>query len=189
LEGNGQRPSHQGSGIKENESFTLNTVEKHAVAYQETVGAICASDYKGIRNQDIGDDKAVVETFGNNGYGKWNADPAALKASGGDYPGGENMVVENRYAVRRLTPLECLRLQGLPDFWLDDIHINEPTAKQLEYWRGVFAELGKAKSDNQLRKWLSNPYGDGNAYKAIGNSLAVPCALWVMRGIVNSSRA
>ena len=23
------------------------------------------------------------------------------------------------YAVRRLTPLECLRLQGFPDYWLD----------------------------------------------------------------------
>ena len=33
-----------------------------------------------------------------------------------------NNVVRQQYAVRRLTPLECERLQGLPDFWtlLDD---------------------------------------------------------------------
>jgi len=111
-----------------------------------------------------------------------------LKASGGDYPGGENVVVENRYAVRRLTPLECIRLQGFPDCWLDDIHIASPTAEQIDYWRSVFAELGKKKSDNQIRKWLGDPYSDSNAYKAIGNSLAVPCALFVMRGMVEHCR-
>jgi DNA (cytosine-5)-methyltransferase 1 len=228
LEGNGQRPSHKGSGIKEDVSFTLDTVQQHAVCYQdkvsplttelahqtgshgqvggqlvvekepccyqETVGALCASDYRGIRNQDIGDDKAVVETFGNNGFGKWNAEPATLKANGGDFPGAENVVVENRkealchYAVRRLTPLECLRLQGFPDYWLSDIHIAEPTAEQLDYWRSAWTELGKKKSDNQLKKWLADPYGDSPAYKAIGNSLAVPCALFVLRGIVYNAR-
>ncbi|MDR2646597.1 MAG: DNA cytosine methyltransferase [Oscillospiraceae bacterium] len=185
LEGNGQRPSHKGGGIKEDEAFTLNTVERHAVCYQEMVGTLCSSDYKGIRNhRDIGEDKAVVETFGNNGYGSWNGEVAALKASGGDFPGGENLAVENRYAVRRLTVTECLRLQGFPDDWFDEIHITEPTDDQLSYWRSAWAELGKTKSDNQLRKWLKDPYGDSNAYRAIGNSLAVPCALWVLRGVV-----
>jgi len=156
--------------------------------YQETVGALCASDWRGIRNQDVGDDKAVVETFGNNGHGKWNSEPATLKAQGGDYPGGENMVVENHYAVRRLTPLECLRLQGFPDFWFDNIDIQNPTDEQIEFWRRAWAELGKKKSDNQLKKWLADPYSDSNAYKAIGNSLAVPCAVWVLRGIVDNER-
>ena len=37
-----------------------------------------------------------------------------------------NAVIENgkpprRYIIRRLTPLECLRLQGLPDGWLDGV--------------------------------------------------------------------
>jgi DNA (cytosine-5)-methyltransferase 1 len=161
-------------------------VENTPVLYQETVGSLCASDWRGIRNQDIGDDKAIVETFGNNGFGKWNEEPATLKANGGDFPGSENVVVENRYAVRRLTPLECLRLQGFPDYWLDDIHIKKPTAEDIEYWRSAWAELGKKKSDNQIIKWLKNCYSDGNAYKAIGNSLAVPCALWVLRGIVEN---
>jgi DNA (cytosine-5)-methyltransferase 1 len=174
-----------GIGFREDKAYTVNTVDNGgAVCYQETVGALCASDFKGIRNQDVGEDKAVVETFGNNGYGKWNGEPAALKASGGDFPGGENMVVENQYAVRRLTPLECLRLQGLPDGHLDNIHISEPTAEQIEYWRSAWAELGKTKTEKQIRKWLSDPYGDGHAYRAIGNSLAVPCALWVLHGIV-----
>jgi len=176
-----------GIGFREDIGYTINTVDNGgAVCYAETVGALCASDYKGIRSQDIEENKAVVETFGNNGYGKWNDEVAALKSSGGDFPGGENMVVENRYAVRRLTPLECLSLQGLPDDHLDSIHILEPTAEQIEYWRSAFAELGKKKSDNQIKKWLANPYSDSNAYRAIGNSLCVSCALFVMRGIVEN---
>jgi DNA (cytosine-5)-methyltransferase 1 len=155
------REGQNGSGgrgplVQDNISATLSCNNEQtlfqAVCYQETVGALCSSDYKGLRGQDITADKAVVE---------------------------------NHYAVRRLTPLECLRLQGFPDFWLDNVHIAEPTEADVDYWRSAWAELGKKKSDNQLRKWLKNPYGDSNAYKAIGNSLAVPCALWVLRGIVD----
>jgi DNA (cytosine-5)-methyltransferase 1 len=161
-------------------------VENSPLCYQKNVGALCSSDWRGIRNQDIGDDKAIVETFGNNGFGKWNDEPATLKANGGDYPGSENVVVENRYAVHRLTPLECLRLQGFPDFWLDEIHTENPTAEDVEFWRLAWSELGKKKTDNQIKKWLSNPYSDSNAYRAIGNSLAVPCALWVLKGIIEN---
>jgi DNA (cytosine-5)-methyltransferase 1 len=57
------------------------------------------------------------------------------------------MMVQNRY-VRRLTPLECLRLQGYPDWWLDVDGMSD-TAK----------------------------------YKAIGNSVAIPCVDFVLGGI------
>ena len=34
----------------------------------------------------------------------------------------ETMEQEQRkYVLRRLTPLECLRLQGLPDWWVDGV--------------------------------------------------------------------
>ena len=42
---------------------------------------------------------------------------APLRASGGLYGGGTESIVERQYAVRRLTPRECERLQGLPDDW------------------------------------------------------------------------
>ena len=58
------------------------------------------------------------------------------------------MAIVQHYAVRRLTPLECLRLMGFPDYWLD---INE-------------------MSDTQK-------------YKAIGNSVAIPCVKFVLGGI------
>ena len=47
--------------------------------------------------------------------------------------------------VRKLTPTECLRLQGFPDDWFDGVE----------------------------------GYSDTAAYKAIGNSMAVPCMRWI----------
>ena len=53
------------------------------------------------------------------------------------------------YVVRRLTPLECERLQGFPDGWTD-----------IPY------------------KGKEHP-PDGARYKALGNSMAVPCMRWL----------
>ena len=63
--------------------------------------------------------------------------------------GGQGMCVKTGMAVRRLTPTECERLQGFPDHWT-----NIP-------WRG------KATAP------------DGPRYKALGNSMAVPCMRWI----------
>lgn len=68
----------------------------------------------------------------------------------GDKPAGVNHML-----VRRLTPLECERLQGFPD---------EHT---LIAWKGKPAE----------------ECPDGPRYKAIGNSMAVPVMRWVGRRI------
>lgn len=55
--------------------------------------------------------------------------------------------------VRRLTPLECERLQGFPDGWTDI------------QWRG------------------REHAPDGPRYKALGNSMAVPVMRWIGEGI------
>lgn len=60
--------------------------------------------------------------------------------------------------VRRLTPRECLRLQGFPDNWLD-----------IGDWTD---EKGKVHKD-----------ADAPKYKAIGNSIALPFWEWLMRRI------
>ena len=44
-----------------------------------------------------------------------------LRANGGDLGGGSENLVSNNYTVRRLTVVECLRLQGFPDWWLDGV--------------------------------------------------------------------
>lgn len=62
-----------------------------------------------------------------------------------------------RYIVRRLTPLECERLQGFPDGWTD---IGE--------WTDSKGKLHKESSDSAR-------------YKALGNSIALPFWGWMLR--------
>ena len=52
----------------------------------------------------------------------------------GTCPGHHNGVVEATYTVRRLTPTECARLQGFPDWWCDDLGIEEPTMDDIRYF-------------------------------------------------------
>ncbi len=77
-------------------------------------------------------------------------DTAALRAASG---GSSRSYVAERWAVRRLTPVECHRLQGFPDGFC-----NIP-------WRG------------------KDHAPDGPQYKALGNSMAVNCMSWIGRRI------
>lgn len=194
LEGNGSRPSHRGDGYGGEVSFTLNSVERHSICYQDKVGALCASDYKFPQQQQIEEGKAVVErqVFGNNGHGRYNDKPATLKASGGDYPGGENVVVENRYVVRRLTPAECALLQGFPPDWCTGLETPNPTEEEITFWTEVWetdrlikGTSSKPKSRKQIIKWLHSPYSDAAEYKMWGNGVALPCVCFVLSGIVS----
>ena len=94
------------------------------------------------------------------------------------------------YIVRRLTPTECARLQGFPDWWCDDIGIPNPTDEDIAKWREVFETHAKAigkttkpKSDAQIRKWLQNPQSDSAEYKMWGNGVALPNVFFVLAGI------
>lgn len=138
-------------------------------AYQNTVGALCARDYKGVGSQYVDEDKLVVETgksqvYRQGGFADYvEGEFGMLRASGGDYGGGsENLLVElsatPRYIVRRLTPLECERLQGFPDGWTD---IGEWTDSN-----------GKKRKD-----------ADSPRYKALGNSIALPFWKWMLKRI------
>lgn len=80
-----------------------------------------------------------------------------MGTGGGNVP----MVMENNMetVVRRLTPLECERLQGFPDGWTD---IGEWT-----------------DSKGKLHKNADSP-----RYKALGNSIALPFWQWMAERIV-----
>ena len=97
---------------------------------------------------------------------------------------------EIEYIVRRLTPTECARLQGFPDWWCDDLGIPDPTDEDIVKWREVFETHAKAigkttkpKSDAQIRKWLQNPQSDSAEYKMWGNGVALPNVFFVLAGI------
>lgn len=105
----------------------------------------------------------VKACFQNTGQGWWNAGPIAQTirtACGGDSTKA-NLVAEpeQRNFVRRLTPLECERLQGYPDGWTD---IGE--------WVDSKGKKHKESSDTAR-------------YKALGNSIALPFWFWLMRRI------
>ena len=94
------------------------------------------------------------------------------------------------YAVRRLTPTECARLQGFPDWWCAGLETLEPTDEEIRFWMDVFEThrkvMGTAKKSrtrNQVIKWLKNPHTDSAEYKMWGNGVALPCVFFVLAGI------
>jgi len=88
--------------------------------------------------------------------------------------------------VRKLTPLECARLQGFPDWWADDLAIENPSEDELDFWVSVHGTwdkargLKKTKTPTQVARWLKNPVSDGQLYSLWGNAVAVPCAHFVL---------
>ena len=98
----------------------------------------------------------------------------------------------NQKLVRRLAPKECGRLQGFPDYWCDNLEIENPTDEDLAFWREVFDKdaeikgLKKKKTDKQILKWLKNPHTDSAEYKMWGNGIALPCAIYIFKSLVNT---
>lgn len=184
----------QGDGINEDVSFTLNTVDRHAV-YSMTTGSftqvskekaptVLARDYKdptavcyGIGRDTFnqGQNAKFVPTF------EEELQPT-LVAKG---PGA----IQSGYTVRRLTPTECARLQGFPDNWCADLGTEKPSDEEMYFWHKVFKTYSevtgcKMKSDKQIAMWLKDPYSDSAEYKMWGNGVALPCVWFVLSGIV-----
>jgi DNA (cytosine-5)-methyltransferase 1 len=112
-----------------------------------------------------------------------------------DYKDPPTVTEEPYYIVRRLTPTECARLQGFPDWWCSDLGMEKPTDEELTFWRDVFEThrrvvtgAAKPKTDKQILKWLSDPHTDSAEYKMWGNGIALPCAVFVLSGIVYYSQ-
>ena len=98
--------------------------------------------------------------------------------------------VQQGYAVRRLTPTECARLQGFPDWWCSDLGTDNPSEEEMEFWREVFethrkvmGTAKKLKTDNQIRKWLANPHTDSAEYRMWGNGCCLSIVFYVLFGI------
>ena len=197
-----------GSGVKEGVSFTLNTVDKHAVAYGIDRAAFNQGQ-NALYNFAVEED--LEPTIVAKGPGAVAAPTyCSSKASfftiaekekantlvATDYkdPPVINDYMDVKYAVRRLTPLECSRLQGFPDWWCCGLETEEPTDEDIRFWTDVFEThrkiIGtsqKPKTEKQIVKWLKNPYADSSEYKMWGNGVALPCVFYVMCGIRHCS--
>ena len=95
------------------------------------------------------------------------------------------------YIVRRLTPVECARLQGFPDWWCMGLETPEPTKEDIAFWTDVFEThrrltnpKGKPKTRSQIVKWLQAPYTDSAEYRLWGNGITLNVAYFVLSGIV-----
>ena len=98
-------------------------------------------------------------------------------------------VVNADWRVRMITPLECARLQGFPDWWTDGLTDENPSDEEVQKWQGIFDEWcdingKKHKSPAQVRKWLQTEHPDSAKYKLWGNGVALPCVVFVLCGIV-----
>ena len=103
--------------------------------------------------------------------------------------------VNSGYTVRRLTPTECARLQGFPDWWCAGLETPEPTREDIAFWTEIWETHRRAvnssvkpKTERQIVKWLKAPYSDAAEYKMWGNGVALPCVWFVLSGIVFSTQ-
>lgn len=136
-----------------------------------------------------------VYTTSKNSYHTEAEEDVANTLVATDYKDPPTISEEPYYIVRRLTPTECARLQGFPDWWCDDLGTVKPSDEELYYWYKVFetwrlatAPDSKPKTSKQIKKWLADPYSDSAEYKMWGNGVALPCVFFVLSGIVYYSQ-
>ena len=197
----------QGDGVNEDVCFTLDATDRHAVCAPEDVYAMTTGSYMQVA-------KEVAPTLMARDY----KDPTTIApaphlnegvmgtVATGAHPSGFNgqdafndrLVIDNpeaqptpvTYTVRRLTPTECARLQGFPDWWCRDLGTENPTEEELAFWADVFethrkivTHAKKPKTEKQIRKWLANPYTDSAEYRIWGNGICLANAFFVLAGI------
>lgn len=122
-----REPENGGNGIgyQEDVSYTLTGFDRHAVFRRQRVDAFTTDEIAGTQSARQGKDATdlILHTC--------------------ELMGDTDLPI---LLIRRLTPLECERLQGFPDGWTD-IHGASDSAR----------------------------------YKALGNSVAIPCVDFVMK--------
>lgn len=201
-----------GSGVSDGPMFTLNATDRHSVfdargngdgqtactitgdhenrvtdytavvctnTYQKVTGSLCANSHPGsYTGQDVYNDMLVTHTLRGKANDPFHADMAT-------YP------IKNGH-VRRLTPLECERLQGFHDNWTligdpEEIVVTDYKYKYDADGNAIDKiEIGQHKEiayyyidENGKRKLCS----DAARYKALGNGIALPPWTWVLKRI------
>jgi len=136
-----------GCGYKENIAYTLTAMDRHAVFSRQRTDVFSENDVvstESARQHKDATDLVMQpyqETVG-------TLVKSDHKGISNQYVSDDKCIVYEINLIRRLTPLECERLQGFPDGWT-----NIPSAS------------------------------DSARYKALGNSVAIPCVEFVMQGL------
>lgn len=167
--------------------FKLGNSEKaHSIGYEEetspTLNAECGGNKPAVVALDMthacdvirecGEQvpalQARMGTGGNqvpltdqmNGFGDYRAAEVASSCKQRDFKDSTDLAITHM-VVRRLTPMECERLQGFPDGWTD-----------IGDW---------VKTDKRGREIKVKGSADSPRYKALGNSIALPFWDWMLR--------
>ena len=203
--GRADKNGPQGDGINEDVCFTLNTTDRHAVAAPDPSYTISRDNHFAV-SEDVSvtavarGPAAVAAPSADHYCTSKNSHHTVaaheqantLVASDWKDPPLVNDLPNDEpvYIVRRLTPVECARLQGFPDWWCADLAIPDPSDEEIafwtevwETWRQVTNPKCKPKTEKQIRKWLADPYTDSAEYKLWGNGVALPCTYFVLSGI------
>jgi DNA (cytosine-5)-methyltransferase 1 len=179
LQGGGETSqSSQGSGVNKDVAFTLNGLDKHGVAYEDKKSmSFAPSDLKrgfgqkpeielsGTLKKAHNDQSPHVATY------EWHNQDSRIREQqqastlSCNAGGKEGNLVRENLTVRRLTPIECERLQGFPDNW---------TSEKME----LILEGNEWKATGKVVK-----QADGPRYKAMGNAVTVNVAEWIGKQI------
>ena len=139
-----------GFGYQEDIAYTLTATDHHAVFSRQRVDVFENSNVastQSARQHKDATDLVYQETVG-------ALTSIDRKGPNSQYVSQDKCVVEGARLIRRLTPVECERLQGFPDTWTDI-----PGAS------------------------------DSARYKALGNSVAIPCVDFILAGIARVLRS
>ena len=135
------------------------------------------------RNAVLDEEKTHTLQAKANGSQSLNCTPSVLVS--GKLP--------RKYIIRRLTPLECCRLQGFPDGWGVPDAKDALTDVEADFWENVrktYAEINgksyKPMKRESLTKWYNALHTDSAEYKMWGNGIALPCAAFVLEGIAEA---
>lgn len=141
-----RQPQNGGNGLgcQEEIAYTLTATDRHAVFSRQRVDVF--KDDEVVSTQSARQHKDATDLVYQKSVGALTS--SDRKGPNSQYVSQDKLIVETPLLIRRLTPLECERLQGFPDGWTD-----LPDAS------------------------------DSARYKALGNSVAIPCVEYVMHGI------
>jgi len=144
-----RQPQNGGNGLgyQEDISYTLTAMDRHAIFSRQRTDAFqqnhVVSTESARQHKDATD--LVIQPYQDTVGTLVRSDHKGIS---NQYVSDDKCIVNEVNLIRRLTPLECERLQGFPDGWT-----NIPSAS------------------------------DSARYKALGNSVAIPCVEFVMKGV------
>ncbi len=168
--GRADKNGPNGAGLAKDVSFTLTAVDRHAVVVE--------NHPQGSR-MSIREDGTVQTLTRQMGTGGGNAPLVMLEDN-----------LNATYTVRRLTPTECARLQGFPDWWAELPVLDDMTDGDFAFWqevRATYAEINGKKykpvTKRQMIRWYNRLHTDSAEYKMWGNGVALPVVRIPLHGM------